>query len=153
MPPTSKVSRRRGSKACVLGARLAREALFSRGSSVALPCMRALRAVKHPTCRAVGMVRPLHRGSRTRSVMTGLATVAFFLLLWVSLLYVPFRWRPVGIFLISEKALAAAYLPHTDHVFDLVGTRWSPAARVAVHVLERFLAAIPRHRYACPGEG
>jgi hypothetical protein len=28
------------------------------------------------------------------------------------------------------------------HMFDLIGTRWSPAARVAFYVLERFLAAI-----------
>ena len=38
--------------------------------------------------------------------------------------------------------VTAVYLPYTDHVFDLVGTRWSPAARVTVHVLERFLAGI-----------
>ncbi len=38
--------------------------------------------------------------------------------------------------------VAAAYLPHTDHMFDGVGTPWSPAARVAFHVLERFLAVI-----------
>jgi acetyl esterase/lipase len=39
-------------------------------------------------------------------------------------------------------AATAVYLPHTDHMFDLVATRWSPAARVAVHVLERFLAVV-----------
>ena len=38
--------------------------------------------------------------------------------------------------------VTAVYLPHTDHQFDLVGTRWSPAARVAVYALERFLAVI-----------
>jgi acetyl esterase/lipase len=38
--------------------------------------------------------------------------------------------------------VTAAYLPHTDHMFDLVATRWSPAARVAVYAFERFLAAI-----------
>lgn len=38
--------------------------------------------------------------------------------------------------------VTAVYLPHTDHMFDLIGTRWSPAARVAIHVVERFLAAI-----------
>jgi acetyl esterase/lipase len=38
--------------------------------------------------------------------------------------------------------VTAAYLPHTDHMFDLVGTRWSPAARVAIYALERFLAVI-----------
>src|SRR5215470_2003295 len=44
--------------------------------------------------------------------MTGLGiAVAFLLLLWLSLLYVPFRWRPAGIFLIMEKALAVAYVP------------------------------------------
>ena len=37
---------------------------------------------------------------------------------------------------------AAVYLPHADHQFDLVGTRWSPAARVAFYALERFLAVI-----------
>jgi acetyl esterase/lipase len=36
--------------------------------------------------------------------------------------------------------VTAVYLPHTDHMFDLVGTRWSPAARVAFYALERFLA-------------
>lgn len=39
-------------------------------------------------------------------------------------------------------AVTAVYLPHTDHQFDLVGTRWSPAARVAFYALERFLAVI-----------
>lgn len=38
--------------------------------------------------------------------------------------------------------VTAVYLPHTDHTFDLVGTRWSPAARVAFYALERFLAVI-----------
>ena len=38
--------------------------------------------------------------------------------------------------------VTATYLPHTDHMFDLVGTKWSPAARVAIYALERFLAAI-----------
>ena len=38
--------------------------------------------------------------------------------------------------------VTAVYLPHTDHMFDLVGTRWSPAARVAFYALERFLAVI-----------
>jgi acetyl esterase/lipase len=38
--------------------------------------------------------------------------------------------------------VTAAYLPHTDHMFDLVATRWSPAARVAIYALERFLAVI-----------
>jgi acetyl esterase/lipase len=38
--------------------------------------------------------------------------------------------------------VTAVYLPHTDHMFDLVGTRWSPAARVAVYALERFLAVL-----------
>jgi acetyl esterase/lipase len=38
--------------------------------------------------------------------------------------------------------VTAAYLPHTDHFFDLLGTRWSPAARVAIYALERFLAVI-----------
>jgi acetyl esterase/lipase len=37
--------------------------------------------------------------------------------------------------------VAAVYLPHTDHAFD-IGTTWSPAARVAVHILERFLAGL-----------
>jgi acetyl esterase/lipase len=38
--------------------------------------------------------------------------------------------------------VTAVYLPHTDHMFDLVGTRWSPAARVAFYALERFLAVV-----------
>jgi acetyl esterase/lipase len=41
-----------------------------------------------------------------------------------------------------DAPVAAVYLPHTDHMFDLVGTRWSPSARVAIHTLERFLAEI-----------
>ncbi len=48
--------------------------------------------------------------------------------------------------------VAAVYLPHTDHMFDLIGTRWSPAARVAIHTLERFLAMArnPRARVDDP---
>ena len=38
--------------------------------------------------------------------------------------------------------VTAVYLPHTDHAFDLLATAWSPPARVAIHVLERFLAAL-----------
>jgi len=56
---------------------------------------------------------------------------------------------PVGAVRLLEHRLweagvpvTAVYLPHTDHMFDLVGTRWSPAARIAVHVLERFVAGL-----------
>jgi len=59
--------------------------------------------------------------------------------------------------------VAAVYLPHTDHMFDLIATRWSPAARVAIHVLERYLAVIAttdkdvavhhRRRDKDPGQG
>lgn len=38
--------------------------------------------------------------------------------------------------------VTAVYLPSTDHMFDLVATRWSPQARTAIHVLERFLAVV-----------
>jgi acetyl esterase/lipase len=38
--------------------------------------------------------------------------------------------------------VTGVYLPHTDHAFDLLATAWSPPARVAIHVLERFLAAL-----------
>jgi acetyl esterase/lipase len=38
--------------------------------------------------------------------------------------------------------VTGVYLPHTDHAFDLLATTWSPPARVAIHVLERFLAAL-----------
>jgi acetyl esterase/lipase len=38
--------------------------------------------------------------------------------------------------------VAGVYLPHTDHAFDLMATAWSPQARTAIHVLERFLAAL-----------
>jgi acetyl esterase/lipase len=38
--------------------------------------------------------------------------------------------------------VTGVYLPHTDHAFDLLATGWSPPARVAIHVLERFLAAL-----------
>jgi acetyl esterase/lipase len=38
--------------------------------------------------------------------------------------------------------VTAVYLPHTDHAFDLLATTWSPPARVAIHVLERFLAVL-----------
>jgi hypothetical protein len=37
--------------------------------------------------------------------------VAIALLLWVSLLYVPFRWRPVGIHLFIPKVFAVGYVP------------------------------------------
>jgi hypothetical protein len=38
--------------------------------------------------------------------------------------------------------VTGVYLPHTDHAFDLAATTWSPPARVAIHVLERFLAVL-----------
>jgi acetyl esterase/lipase len=38
--------------------------------------------------------------------------------------------------------VTGVYLPQTDHAFDLMGTAWSPAARGAIHVLERFLAVL-----------
>lgn len=38
--------------------------------------------------------------------------------------------------------VTAVFLPHTDHAFDLMATRWSPQARAAIHVLERFLAGL-----------
>jgi acetyl esterase/lipase len=38
--------------------------------------------------------------------------------------------------------VTAVYLPHTDHGFDLMGAAWSPQARTAIHVLERFLAVL-----------
>lgn len=47
---------------------------------------------------------------------------------------------------------AVVYLPRTDHTFDLVGARWSPAARVAIYARERFLAVISvteQHAAAC----
>jgi acetyl esterase/lipase len=47
--------------------------------------------------------------------------------------------------------VAAVYLPHADHMFD-VGVGWSPAARVAVHVLERFLAVLAADGRSVPVE-
>jgi acetyl esterase/lipase len=38
--------------------------------------------------------------------------------------------------------VTAVYLPHSDHAFDLMGTAWSPQARTAIHILERFLAVL-----------
>ncbi len=38
--------------------------------------------------------------------------------------------------------VTGVYLPHTDHGFDLLATAWSPPARAAIHVLERFLAVL-----------
>jgi acetyl esterase/lipase len=38
--------------------------------------------------------------------------------------------------------VTGVYLPHTDHGFDLLATAWSPPARVAIHLLEPFLAAL-----------
>jgi acetyl esterase/lipase len=38
--------------------------------------------------------------------------------------------------------VTGVYLPHTDHGFDVLGTTWSPPARAAIHVLERFLAVL-----------
>lgn len=44
--------------------------------------------------------------------MTGLGiAVALVLLVWCALLYVPFRWRPIGLYLIMEKSLALGYVP------------------------------------------
>jgi acetyl esterase/lipase len=44
-------------------------------------------------------------------------------------------------------------LPHTDHGFDLLATAWSPPARVAIHVLERFLAGTDQRSTAQPISG
>lgn len=41
----------------------------------------------------------------------------------------------------AGATVSAVYLPHTDHMFD-AGTKWSPAARVALYALERFLAVL-----------
>jgi acetyl esterase/lipase len=38
--------------------------------------------------------------------------------------------------------VTGVYLPQTDHGFDLLATTWSPPARTAIHVLERFLAVL-----------
>jgi acetyl esterase/lipase len=44
--------------------------------------------------------------------MTGLGiVVAFLLVLWCALVYVPFRWRPVGIYLFTWKVLAVVCVP------------------------------------------
>ncbi len=58
----------------------------------------------------------------------------------------------------SGVPVTAVYLPHTDHMFDLVGWSWSPAARAATSVLERFLAGLaegadPVDRHTPPGVG
>jgi acetyl esterase/lipase len=42
----------------------------------------------------------------------------------------------------ADVPVTGVYLPHTDHAFDLLATTWSPPARVAIHVLERFLAVL-----------
>ena len=39
-------------------------------------------------------------------------------------------------------AVTRVYQPHTDHAFDLLATAWSPPARTAIHILERFLAVL-----------
>jgi acetyl esterase/lipase len=38
--------------------------------------------------------------------------------------------------------VTGVYLPHTDHGFDLLATAWSPPARTAIHIMERFLAVL-----------
>jgi acetyl esterase/lipase len=38
--------------------------------------------------------------------------------------------------------VTGVYLPHTDHGFDLLATTWSPPARAAIHVLDRFLTIL-----------
>ena len=37
--------------------------------------------------------------------------IAVLLLAWTLLLYVPFRWRPVGLYLWFEKVAAGAFTP------------------------------------------
>ncbi len=44
--------------------------------------------------------------------MTAVGTaVSWLLLRWCVLLYVPLRWRPVGVHLFPEKVLAPAHVP------------------------------------------
>lgn len=42
----------------------------------------------------------------------------------------------------AGQPVSALYLPHTDHAFDVFAPVWSPAARAAIHILERFLAVL-----------
>jgi acetyl esterase/lipase len=42
----------------------------------------------------------------------------------------------------ADVPVTGVYLPHTDHAFDMIVTAWSPQARTAIHVLERFLAVL-----------
>jgi dipeptidyl aminopeptidase/acylaminoacyl peptidase len=52
----------------------------------------------------------------------------------------------------SGMPVTALYLPHTDHGFDLVLPRWSPAARAALNELQRFLATIPQQPHPGPAK-
>jgi acetyl esterase/lipase len=42
----------------------------------------------------------------------------------------------------ASVPVTGVYLPHTEHGFDLLASAWSPPARAAIHVLERFLAVL-----------
>jgi acetyl esterase/lipase len=52
----------------------------------------------------------------------------------------------------AHVPVTAVYLPHTDHAFDLISTAWSPTARTAIHVLERFLAVVASPHQASPAQ-
>ncbi len=69
------------------------------------------------------------------------ATAAIVLLLMTSLLYVPFRWRPVGLYLIAPKVFAVAFAPlialaaaALAVVGVLVGSWWVGAPAVVAAV-------------------
>ena len=87
--------------------------------------------------------------------------VAIVLLLWVSLLYVPFRWRPVGIYLFIPKVFAVGYVPFMTALGivlagtgALVGAWWIvglAASRPRVADPRKFQSTSPPGRPAATG--
>src|SRR5262245_45199371 len=67
--------------------------------------------------------------------MTGWGVAAALLVLaWCSLLYVPFRWRPVGLYLITFKAFAVAFVPFIAILSALLAAAGVSAGSSAVAV-------------------
>src|SRR4029453_11395189 len=96
-------------------------------------------AMPRPVVRLPGRADSPGRRPRGGVAMTGWAVLegaggggAGVLLAWILLLYVPFRWRPVGLYLFVPKWAAGAFTPFIAAaglllalVGVLVGSGWA----------------------------
>jgi integrase len=90
-----------------------------------------------------------------RAVLEALGVgLTILLLAWTSLLYVPFRWRPVGRYLWFEKVAAGAFTPfiaasgnlHGAHDFRHTFSTWLEDAGIPARVIDELMGHQPSGR-------